>query len=52
MEPQGYMGYEGIMLMVEMTKALGPDDDSIFLCQFYAEFNWESAVNVQWQHNL
>ena len=29
MEPQGYMGYEGIMLMVEMTKALGSDDDSI-----------------------
>ena len=22
MEPQGYMGYEGIMLMVEMTKEL------------------------------
>ena len=27
MEPQGYMGYEGIMLMVEMTKELCGDDD-------------------------
>ena len=53
MEPQGYMGYEGIMLMVEMTKAPGSEDDDIFWwCQIDAEVNWESGVKMQWQHNL